>query len=112
MTALYDFLGCRSRDEEPAAVRRGIRYETDVICRAFRLRYAHRQPDVFPLRTLRVHRAVLHGNNNLALMPFPRDCALAASLTSLELSACSMFSLPAQVQPPHIKPHDPVWLGS
>jgi hypothetical protein len=51
---------------------------------------------------LRVHRAALHGNNNLALMPFPRDCALAASLTSLELSACSMFSLPAQVPLLHL----------
>ena len=54
-----------------------------------------------------MHRAALHGNNNLALMPFPRDCALAASLTSLELSACSMFSLPAQVQPPQHEPDGP-----
>ncbi len=45
---------------------------------------------------LRVHRAALHGNNNMAVMPFPRDCPLAACLTSLELSSCNMFSLPAQ----------------
>ncbi len=46
---------------------------------------------------LRVHRVALHGNN-MAVMPFPRDCPLAPSLTSLELSGCNMFSLPAQAR--------------
>ena len=48
---------------------------------------------------LRVHRAALHGNNNMAVLPFPRDSPLAACLTSLELSSCNMFSLPAQARP-------------
>ena len=47
-------------------------------------------------RMLRVHCAALHEDGGMAVMPFPRDCPLAARLTSLELSSCKMYNLPTQ----------------